>query len=50
VATYAYINPVVAVLLGFALIDEPITRDVVIGLVVVVGGVALVMSGERRRG
>lgn len=49
VATYAYINPVVAVLLGFALIDEPITRDVVIGLVVVVGGVALVMSGERRR-
>lgn len=49
VATYAYINPVVAVILGFLIIHEPITRDVVIGLVVVVGGVALVMTGERRR-
>jgi drug/metabolite transporter (DMT)-like permease len=49
VATYAYINPLVAVLLGFLIIDEPITRDVVTGLIVVVGGVALVMSGERRR-
>lgn len=49
VATYAYINPVVAVILGYLLLDEPLTRDVVIGLIVVVGGVALVMSGERRR-
>lgn len=49
VATYAYINPVVAVILGFLIIREPITRDVVTGLIVVVGGVALVMTGERRR-
>lgn len=47
-ATYAYVNPVVAVLLGAALIGEAITRDVLLGLTVVVGGVALVVTGERR--
>lgn len=47
-ATYAYVNPVVAVLLGFIVLSEPITRDVVVGLTVVVGGVILVVTGERR--
>ncbi len=47
-ATYAYVNPAIAVLLGFALIGEPITRDVLLGLTIVTGGVALVVSGERR--
>jgi drug/metabolite transporter (DMT)-like permease len=47
-ATYAYVNPVVAVLLGFVVLGEPITRDVVVGLTVVVGGVILVVTGERR--
>lgn len=48
VATYAYINPVVAVFLGWLVVGEPITRDVLIGLTIVVGGVVLVVSGERR--
>jgi drug/metabolite transporter (DMT)-like permease len=47
-ATYAYVNPVVAVILGFLILSEPITRDVVLGLTVVVGGVVLVVTGERR--
>jgi drug/metabolite transporter (DMT)-like permease len=47
-STYAYVNPVVAVLLGFVILGEPITRDVVLGLTVVVGGVVLVVTGERR--
>ncbi len=47
-STYAYVNPVVAVLLGFLIIGEAITPDVVVGLTVVVGGVALVVTGERR--
>jgi drug/metabolite transporter (DMT)-like permease len=47
-ATYAYVNPVVAVLLGWLIIREPITPDVMIGLTVVVGGVLLVATGERR--
>jgi drug/metabolite transporter (DMT)-like permease len=48
-STYAYVNPVVAVLLGSLILSEVITRDVVIGLTVIVGGVALVVAGERRR-
>ena len=48
VATYAYINPVVAVFLGWLVVGEPITLDVFIGVTIVVGGVVLVVSGERR--
>lgn len=47
VYTYAYVNPVVAVLLGALVLSESITRDVVWGLVVVLGGVMLVVRGER---
>ena len=47
-ATYAYVNPVVAVILGFLILREPLTLDVLLGLTVVVGGVALVVTGERR--
>lgn len=49
-STYAYVNPVVAVLLGSLLLGEAITRDVVLGLVVVLGGVVLVIRGERGPG
>ena len=48
VATYAYVNPVVAVFLGWLIVGEPITLDVIIGLTIVVGGVVLVVSGERK--
>ena len=48
VATYAYVNPVVAVFLGWLVVGEPITLDVFIGVTIVVGGVVLVVSGERR--
>lgn len=48
VATYAYINPVVAVILGFVILNEAITSDVIVGLSIVVGGVVLVVTGERR--
>ena len=48
VTTHAYVNPMVAVTLGFLILKEPISLDVVVGLSIVVGGVALVVSGERR--
>lgn len=48
VSTYAYVNPVVAVILGIVILNEAITSDVVIGLSIVVGGVVLVVTGERR--
>jgi drug/metabolite transporter (DMT)-like permease len=48
VSTHAYVNPVVAVLLGWAWLGEPITWPVVVGGAVVLLAVGLVMS-ERRR-
>ncbi|HEX6232651.1 MAG TPA: EamA family transporter [Jiangellaceae bacterium] len=49
VGTYAYINPVVAVILGWAILAEPITAVVIGGGTLVVIGVALVVSAERPR-
>lgn len=48
-ATYAYVNPVVAVLLGALVLAEPVTGAVVAGGAIVVLGVALVVSAERPR-
>ena len=48
-ATYAYVNPVVAVLLGALVLDEPIAAAVVGGGAIVVLGVGLVVSSERPR-
>lgn len=47
VSTYAYVNPVVAVFLGWLVLSEPVTWPVIIGLTVVAGSVAMVVSGER---
>lgn len=48
VSTFAFVNPVVAVVLGWILLGEPFSRSVIIGLVVVVTGTALVVVGESR--
>jgi drug/metabolite transporter (DMT)-like permease len=47
VGTYAYVNPMVAVLAGWWLADEPITLWFVAGFIVILTGVALVRRGER---
>jgi drug/metabolite transporter (DMT)-like permease len=49
VATYAYVNPVVAVALGALILDEPITGAVLVGGAVIVAAVAIVISVERVR-
>lgn len=49
VGTYAYVNPVVAVFLGWAILSEPLTGIVAAGGALVVVGVILVVGGERRR-
>ncbi|WSY79636.1 EamA family transporter [Streptomyces sp. NBC_00879] len=49
VATYAYVNPVVAVLLGALILHEPLTWPIALGGAVVVAGVFLIVSTERRR-
>ncbi|MFJ6575656.1 EamA family transporter [Streptomyces sp. NPDC004288] len=48
-ATYAYVNPVVAVLLGALVLDEALTWPILLGGAIVVGGVCLIVSTERRR-
>ena len=49
VATYAYVNPVVAVALGALILDEQITGAVVVGGAIIVVAVAIVISVERVR-
>ena len=49
VATYAYVNPVVAVFLGWLILGEAVTAPVVIGGGIVVAAVALVITAERPR-
>jgi drug/metabolite transporter (DMT)-like permease len=49
VATYAYVNPVVAVVLGALILDEPITPAILVGGAVIVVAVAIVISVERVR-
>jgi drug/metabolite transporter (DMT)-like permease len=46
VMTYAYVNPVVAVLLGWAILSEEITLTVVIGAAAIVLSVATVVRRE----
>ena len=48
VATYAYVNPVVAVFLGWLLHGEHIDRYMVISMVVIIGAVALVTTSKLR--
>jgi drug/metabolite transporter (DMT)-like permease len=47
VATYAYVNPVVAVLLGWALASEPTSVTTWIAMLVILAGVAFVNTGHK---
>jgi hypothetical protein len=46
VSTYAYVNPVVAVFLGWAIAGEPLTARMVVASVVIIGGVALITAAR----
>jgi drug/metabolite transporter (DMT)-like permease len=48
VATYAYVNPVVAVLLGWVMLGEALTGQMLIGAVVIVGSVVLITSPSEK--
>lgn len=47
VATYAYVNPVVAVLLGWAVLGEKLTGEMLVGAAVIVGSVVLITSQQK---
>jgi drug/metabolite transporter (DMT)-like permease len=46
VSTYAYVNPVVAVILGWALADEPLTAGTLGAAAVILAGVALITTAQ----
>jgi len=46
-STYAYVNPVIAVILGLIVLNEPVDWPLFFGGAVVLSGVALVVNGER---
>jgi drug/metabolite transporter (DMT)-like permease len=49
VSTYAYVNPVVAVLLGWLFAGEPLTGKTLAAAAVILTGVALISSAQGRR-
>jgi drug/metabolite transporter (DMT)-like permease len=49
VATYAYVNPVVAIVLGWLILDELITPITLVGAAIIVASVALVIRIESTR-
>jgi drug/metabolite transporter (DMT)-like permease len=48
VSTYAYVNPVVAVFLGWALADEALTPRMLVAAAVIVSGVALITLAPKQ--
>jgi drug/metabolite transporter (DMT)-like permease len=48
VSTYAYVNPVVAVFLGWLILSEPLTPRTLVAAAVIVGAVALITRGSGR--
>jgi drug/metabolite transporter (DMT)-like permease len=46
VATYAYVNPVIAILLGAVILSEDVTLTILAGAVIIVGSVAAIVRHE----
>jgi len=49
VSTYAYVNPVVAVFLGWGIAGESMTAQMLIGAAVIVGSVVLITANNKKR-
>lgn len=49
VATYAYVNPVIAVFLGWLIASESFTTQMLIGAGIIVGSVALITSNKKKK-
>jgi drug/metabolite transporter (DMT)-like permease len=45
-ATYAYVNPIIAVLLGWAFLREPIGVRTIVAAAVIIGGVAIITLSQ----
>jgi drug/metabolite transporter (DMT)-like permease len=50
-STYAYVNPMIAVVLGWAILDERLTGTTILAAALIIGAVALIVrTSDRRRG
>ena len=49
VATYAYVNPIVAVFLGWILLNEKVDPYMLVGTVIIIGSVALVNTSKLKQ-
>jgi drug/metabolite transporter (DMT)-like permease len=49
VSTYAYVNPVVAVILGWAFLGEPLNLRILLAGAVIIGAVAIITIGRTRK-
>jgi len=47
--TYAYVNPAIAVILGWLILSEPVTGYTVVGMVLIIAGVVGVFRDKSRR-
>lgn len=45
-ATYAYVNPIVAVFLGWLILDEPITPRTIVASIIIVAAVAIITTAR----
>ncbi len=48
VSTYAYVNPVVAILLGWGIAGESLTAQMVIAAAVIIASVALITANQNK--
>jgi drug/metabolite transporter (DMT)-like permease len=48
-ALYAYINPIVAILIGSALMNEPLTISIIIGSIITLVGVFIVNQSLKKK-
>ncbi len=49
VATYAYVNPIVAVFLGWLILDEPVGPRTLVASAVIIAGVAIITVARNRQ-
>jgi drug/metabolite transporter (DMT)-like permease len=49
VGTYAYVNPIVAVFLGWVILDEVVTLQTLVGGAVILLAVLLTVAAQARR-
>jgi drug/metabolite transporter (DMT)-like permease len=49
VSTYAYVNPAIAVFLGWAIAGETLTGQMLLGAAIIIGSVALITSHKKAK-